>query len=184
MEYRAERSHFCLSCFLLKAGIHTLPKIRAPKKHEIHCGMPAIFCFDCLTKSWYPYSGVFLFMYLFDDVEVTFRWFATILGDILELREWLLGTRCSKGAPRAPQSKKDEKGDPFVVLPGSQEGHFWVHFGANFSKLTFLIRFLVIFSDSKKAVKMELPKGGDMQSDNACACFVRVGRCRFGSILE
>ena len=30
---------------------------------------------------------------------------------------------------------------------------------------------------------MELPKGGDMQSDNACACFVRVGRCRFGSIL-
>ncbi len=22
-----------------------------------------------------------------------------------------------------------------------------------------------------------------MQSDNACACFVRVGRCRFGSIL-
>ncbi len=39
-------------------------------------------------------------------------------------------------------------------------------------------------SDSKTAVKMELPKGGvDMQSDNACACFVRVGRCRFGSIL-
>ncbi len=32
---------------------------------------------------------------------------------------------------------------------------------------------------------MELPKGGvDMQSDNACACFVRVGRCRFGSILD
>ena len=22
-----------------------------------------------------------------------------------------------------------------------------------------------------------------MQSDNACACFVRVGRCHFGSIL-
>ena len=31
---------------------------------------------------------------------------------------------------------------------------------------------------------MEVPNGGvDMQSDNACACFVRVGRCRFGSIL-
>ncbi len=30
---------------------------------------------------------------------------------------------------------------------------------------------------------MELPKGGDVQSDNACACFVRVGCCRFGSML-
>ena len=30
---------------------------------------------------------------------------------------------------------------------------------------------------------MELPEGGvDMQSDNACACFVRVGRCCLGSI--
>ena len=31
---------------------------------------------------------------------------------------------------------------------------------------------------------MELPKGVDMQSDNACVCFVRVGCCRFGSILD
>ena len=36
----------------------------------------------------------------------------------------------------------------------------------------------------EKLVKMELPNGGvDMQSDRACACFVRVGRCRLGSIL-
>ncbi len=35
-------------------------------------------------------------------------------------------------------------------------------------------------SDSKKGVKMELPKGG---WDDACVCFVRVGRCRFGFIL-
>ena len=38
-----------------------------------------------------------------------------MLGDILELRELLLGTRCSNGGPRGPQSKKDPKGDPFLV---------------------------------------------------------------------
>ena len=32
-------------------------------------------------------------------------------------------------------------------------------------------------------MKWSSPRGVDMQSDNACACFVRVGRCRFGSIL-
>ncbi len=41
-----------------------------------------------------------------------------------------------------------------------------------------------MFSDSEKGVNMELPKGWvDMQSDHACACFVRIGRCCLGSIL-
>ena len=54
----------------------------------------------------------------------------------------------------------------------------------NFEKALFYVVFGDFFSVSKKAVKIELPKGGaDVQSDNACACFVRVGRCRFGSIL-
>ena len=53
-----------------------------------------------------------------------------------------------------------------------------------FKMVLFKAIFGDFFWDSKKAVQMELPKGGvDMQSDNACACFVRVGRCHFGSIL-
>ncbi len=32
------------------------------------------------------------------------------------------------GLPGPPRAKKTKTGDPFVVLPGSQEGHFWVHF--------------------------------------------------------
>ena len=48
----------------------------------------------------------------------------------------------------------------------------------------FKVIFGDILGDSKKAVKMELRKGGaDVLSDNACACFVRVGRCRFHSIF-
>ena len=35
----------------------------------------------------------------------------------------------SQGPPRAKNTKK---GDPFLVRSGSQEGHFWVHFGAKF----------------------------------------------------
>ena len=43
---------------------------------------------------------------------------------------------------------------------------------------------MIFLGTLKKRAKMELPRGGvDMQSDHACACFVRVGRRRRGSIL-
>ncbi len=81
--------------------------------------------------------------------------------------------RGSKGPP-------EQKETHFPIPGGSLLGAFWLQM---FKMELFKEMFSVFLSDSKKVVKMELPKGGDMQSDNACACFVRVGRCRFGSIL-
>ncbi len=38
-------------------------------------------------------------------------------------------------------------------------------------------------SDSEQKLKMEVPKGVDMQSAHAGTCFVSVGHCRLGSVL-
>ncbi len=69
------------------------------------------------------------------------------------------------------------------LLWGSPEGHFGGHVGLFLKRTFFKACFSDILSDSEKEVKIELPKGVDMQSDHACACFVRVGHCRLGSIL-
>ena len=53
---------------------------------------------------------------------------------------------------------------------------FWAHFFRSISG-----RALGRLFDPKGA-KMELPRGVHMQSDHACACFVKVGRYRLGSI--
>ncbi len=49
------------------------------------------------------------------------------------------------GSKGGAQSKKKQNRDPFPVRPGSQEGHFWVHFGAEFSKWLFFKCLLVTF---------------------------------------
>ncbi len=65
------------------------------------------------------------------------------------------------GLPGGVRAKKTQKGDPFVIRSGSQEGNCWVHFGAKTLTLSFVLTFVCdIFSDSKKAMKMELPQGG------------------------
>ncbi len=88
------------------------------------------------------------------------------------------------GSQGPPEQNKNKKGDPFLVRPGSQEGHFLVQFGAIFSKWFFFKRFLVTFFGLLKSSENGAPQGGvDMQSAHVGACFVRVGRCRFGSIL-
>ena len=43
-----------------------------------------------------------------------------------------------RGSKGGPQSKKDKRRDPVLVRSGSQEGHFWVHFGAKKTKRSFL----------------------------------------------
>ncbi len=128
-------------------------------KYRAEC--PRFFCLHFFSKTWCPYSAIF-YIY-FDDFEVTFRWFSTFVGDIWELREWLLATRCSNGAPRGPQSKKDQKTDThFSWGRDPRRGTFGSIEAPNFRKGPFLSDFWWLFSGSKKAVKMELPKGGRM----------------------
>ncbi len=53
------------------------------------------------------------------------------------------------------------------------------------SKRGLVVVNLRVFSVLKKVSKMEPPRGGgDRRSAHAGAGFVRVGRCRFGSILD
>ena len=62
------------------------------------------------------------------------------------------------GLPGGPRAKKTKKGDPFLGIPGgSLLGPVWRQ---NFKMVLSKAMFGVFFSDSKKAVKMELPKGG------------------------
>ena len=54
----------------------------------------------------------------------------------------------------------------------------------NFQNGPFLSDVWLLLFGLLKSSENGAPQGGaDMQSDNACACFVRVGCCRFGSIL-
>ncbi len=49
------------------------------------------------------------------------------------------------GLPGGPGARKTKKGDPFLVNPGSQEGHFLVQFGAFvFVKLVFVLKVFVL----------------------------------------
>ncbi len=140
-------------------------------KYRAEC--PPCFCFDSLTNTRYPYSGVFCWFLV--DFEVSVWWFFDNVGRHFGAPRVTFRDSVLKGPP---QSEKDKKGYPFVVLPGSQEGHFWVQFGANFSKGPFFYLFFgYFFSDSKKAGKMELPKGGGGgYAIRQCLCMFRKGR--------
>ncbi len=65
----------------------------------------------------------------------------------------------------------------------------WDHFGVNLCvvvcfELCYRFCYLGIYVlGIRKRTEHGTPMGGDMQSDHACACFVRVGGCRRGSIL-
>ncbi len=43
------------------------------------------------------------------------------------------------GSQGPPEQKQNKKGDPFAVRSGSQEGHFWAHFGSNLNKMCFCL---------------------------------------------
>ncbi len=78
--------------------------------------------------------------------------------------------------------------DPTKAQSASILAPLWGHFGGHLAVFLFEFNSVwYIFSDMfpiyEKGAKMELPRGGvDMQSDDACACFVRVGRRHRGSI--
>ena len=61
--------------------------------------------------------------------------------------------------------------------------HFGVIFGARFANRCDYVDFLVIFFRSRKNERKRSSQGGDMRSAHAGAGFVRVGRCRFGTVL-
>ncbi len=69
---------------------------------------------------------------------------------------------------------------PLGVPRGALWGSCWRMF-CEIDPFKYLFR--VILSDSEKISENGAPHGGvDMQSAHACACFVRVGRCRLGSM--
>ena len=75
--------------------------------------------------------------------------------------------------------------EDFRLHLGSPEGHFGGHFGARFANRSDYVDFLVIFSGLGKRSENGAPQGGvDMRSVHAGACFVRIGRCCLGSILD
>ena len=94
-----------------------------------------------------------------------------------------------RGSNGGGQSQKDRNRDPFPVRSGSQEGHFWVHFGSNISKLSFFKRCLVTFFRTlKKQSKWSSPRGGRC-AIRQCLRMFRKGRplslwLHFGLHLE
>ena len=80
------------------------------------------------------------------------------------------------GGPLDSVNQNNAKMCTFMTFLGAQEDNFWDNVGAKCSNLSFVKRLFVIFvSDSKKAVKMELPKGGGYEI-RQCLCMFRKGR--------
>ncbi len=124
------------------------------------------FCVYCLSKHLYPDSA-FVYMCLmmlrscfcmiFDNFGIYFgpTIAKNLIWGVLVVSVGALWTLWTKMMWQNVHTY-----DVFGAPGGSLLGSFW-----------------------HQILKMELRKGGvDMQSDNACACFVRVVRCRFGSI--
>ncbi len=88
------------------------------------------------------------------------------------------------GVPNGPKAPQSEIFVHFGLLLGVLGEHFWGKFGPKFRNRMDYVDFLVpFFRSRKKERKRSSPGGGDMRSAHAGACFVRVGRCRVGSIL-
>ncbi len=124
-------------------------------------------------------------------MSTTFMCFCVILGCFLLLFDVILvplgiilGPWWPLGSQRGPRLPKVRCWLHFGLLLGALGEHFWGHFGQQIRNRRDYVDFLVpFFWSRKKEQKRSSPGGGDMRSAHAGACFVRVGRCRVGSIL-
>ena len=83
-----------------------------------------------------------------------------------------------------PVSQKSAQGLRDPPPPPPPEGQFFVTFRKIFSKVCFYVDFSVSFSSAPFWTENDHSKRGvNIGSAHAGACFVRVGRCRLGSIL-
>ena len=86
--------------------------------------------------------------------------------------------------PQVPKAPESQILSHFGLLLGALGELFWDHFGLKFRNWRDLCRLVgALFPVFETGAKRGLPRGGDMRSAHAGACFVRVGSCRLGSVL-